>query len=38
MALLMNGKIINDLRDEMGWFDVSTLKEPIELKEKNYGF
>ena len=33
------GKIINDLRDEMGWFDVSTLKEPYRIEgKKTMGF
>ena len=33
------GKIIGDLKDEMGWFDVSTLKEPYRIEgKKTMGF
>lgn len=28
------GKIIGDLKDKMGWFDVSTLKEPYRIEGK----
>ena len=30
------GKIVEG-KEKVGWFDVSTLKEPYRLKEKNNG-